>query len=63
MTERRQPLNKRYPGQHVIRCRIWFPSGTWVEYEGPISAEGATAIQGSIVNDAPMFKDSAEVSK
>jgi hypothetical protein len=44
------PINKRYPGEHAVRCKIWFPSGSWVLYEGPLSGLAAGDIASAIVN-------------
>lgn len=60
MTERKLPLPKRFPGEHVIRCTIWTPSGVRLEYEGPVSATCVESIQAAIVNDAT-YADGTEI--
>lgn len=39
MSERRKPLTRRFPGQPVLRCKVWAENRDSIEVDGPISPE------------------------
>jgi len=49
VTERRQPLQKRFPGKVVARAKIWWP-GYSVGIEGPIEPALARLFVAVFVN-------------
>ncbi len=43
------PINKRFPGEHVIRAKIWTPDGT-VEIEGPLPRWVASMVTALLIS-------------
>jgi hypothetical protein len=44
------PINKRHPGKHVVRLKVWMPDGSSLMLEGPVTKEAAAAMVSAGVN-------------